>query len=168
MRAELRCRQQTASNPFKDSRRGDFQSCGRVIDGQFQAAAPLTEDVHADRVPASKRANTARSPAFSMGCAISVAVQNRGDHSIGLQPREPADKFNRIPLGDETMLSGKDSIEVNLRVIATLPMQKHLHCGFRSGHDYFRENGAQNALFVFRRTLWMRPQPSEIAAKREE
>lgn len=167
MRTKLCCRQLSAANPFENSGRGDLQHSGRCLDGQLRTAAPLAGEVNCDLVPISKRADTPRGPAFSMRCAISIAIQDGGDHPIGLQPCEPAYQFNGVRVGDKAMLSDTNVLETKLRMIAAFLMHQQLHFSLGSGHDNFREYDAQDTLFVFQalRTL---PQSSLVAAERKE
>src|SRR5437016_10749651 len=117
-------------------------------------------------MPASKRADTPRRPALSMGCAISDAVQDGSNHRVGLQTCESTNELDGVRVGDEPVLPRAHFVEANLRMVAASPVHEQLRLSVVSGHNNLHEQGAEDALFELWRALWLLPQPPQICAER--
>src|ERR1035437_8962242 len=111
----------------------------------------------------AQRADTRRCPDLSVCRAALIPIQDRGDPHVWFDPRQNSNDLHQIIVGDKPMPASANLLEVDLRMIPTLPMQHEAYClPFTGGDDLFQSDTEQ-ALFVFRQALRIIPESGQIA-----
>jgi len=111
----------------------------------------------------AQRADTLRSPLLSVCRAALIPIQDRGDPRVGFNPRQRANNFHEVIVGDIAMPTSANLLKLYLRMIPALPMQHQTYrITFTRGDD-FLQSDAEEAFLVLRQTLWIIPKAGEIA-----
>jgi len=117
-------------------------------------------------VVVAQRADTLRRPTLSVCRAALIPIQDRGDSRIWFDSRQHANDLHHVIVGDISMPTGANLLELYLRVIPALPMQYEAYClTFTCGDDLFQSDTKESFL-VLRQTLRIFPQSGEIPPER--
>jgi len=107
-------------------------------------------------------ADTLRSPLLSVCRTALIPIQDRGDPRVWFDPRQRANNFHEIIVGDIPMPTSANLLKLYLRMIPALPMQHQTYrITFTRGDD-FLQSDTEEAFLVLRQTLWIIPEAGEI------
>ena len=164
-RTGLRRRQLFQPNQPQNSGRRDAEDDGDFTHGHFVARGPLSLTVDWNSMVVAQRADTPRRPDLSMCCAALIPIQNCGDSRVWFDPRQCANDFHGIIVGDIPMPTGVILLKLYLCVISALPMQHETYSlTLRRSNDLFQRD-TKEPFLVFRRTLRIIPESGEIPCK---
>ena len=113
----LRRRQLFQLNQPQNSSRCDAECGGAFTDGHLAAGLPLSLTVDRNRMVVAQRADTLHSPGLSVGRTALIPIQNRGDARVWFDPCQDANDLHEIIVGDISMPTGANLLELYLRVI---------------------------------------------------
>src|SRR5579863_1885237 len=158
----LRRRQLFQPNQPQNSGRCDTECGGTFTDGHLVAGLPLSLTVDRNRMVITQRADALRSPLLAVCRMALIPIQDRGDPRVWFDPRQCANDFDEIIVGDMPMPTGANLLKLHLRMIPALPMQYEAYrLAFTRGDDFFQSN-TEEAFLVLRQTLWIVPEAGEI------
>src|SRR5947209_14979512 len=101
----------------------------------------------------AQRADTLRGPLLSVCRTALIPIQDRGDPRVWFDPRQRANDFHDIIIGDIPMPPSANLLKLYLRMIPALPMQYEAYClAFTRGDDFFQSDTKETFL-VLRQTL---------------
>src|SRR5664279_2325249 len=158
----LRRRQLFQPNQPQYSGRCDAE-CGRTFtDGHLVAGLPLALTVDRNAMVITQRADALRSPLLSVCRTALIPIQDRGDPRVWFDPRQRANDFHEIIVGDIPMPTSANLLKLYLRMIPALPMQHQAYrLTFTRGDDFFQSD-TEEAFLVLRQILWIIPEAGEI------
>src|SRR5664279_2863555 len=119
----LRRRQLFQPNQPQNSSRCDAECGGAFTDGHLAAGLPLSLTVDRNRMVIAQRADALRSPVLSVCRTTSIPIQDRGDPRVWFDPRQHANDFHEIIVGDIPMPTSANLLKLYLRMIPALPIQ---------------------------------------------
>src|SRR5882672_8629734 len=99
----------------------------------------------------AQRTDESSSPRLSMGAAPTHLIENRGDPRVRLNPSQRANDFDKVCVGHISVLAIAKFLQLQLRVVAALPMQHQTNGVLFRGGDNLLERDAQNALLMLGR-----------------
>src|ERR1700737_1967644 len=140
----------------------DAECSGTFTDGHLVAGLPLSLTVDRNRMVITQRADALRSPLLSVCCPALIPIQDRGDPRVWFDPRQGANDFHEVIVGDIPMPASADLLKLYLCMIPALPMQHQAYrLAFTRGDDFFQRD-TEEAFLVLRQTLWIIPEAGEI------
>jgi hypothetical protein len=155
-------------NQPQNSGRRDAKDGGGFTDGHLVAPVSFSLTVDRNSMAVAQRANMPRRPDLPMCCAALIPIQNCGDPRIWFDPRQCANNFHEIIVGDIAMPTSADLLKLYLRVIFALPMQHEAYgLALRRSNDLFQRD-TKEPFLVFRRTLRIIPKSGEIPCKGQQ
>jgi hypothetical protein len=102
-------------NQPQNSGRRDAKDGGGFTDGHLVAPVSFSLTVDSNSMAVAQRANMPRRPDLPMCCAALIPIQNCGDPRIWFDPRQCANNFHEIIVGDIAMPTSADLLKLYLR-----------------------------------------------------
>jgi hypothetical protein len=91
-----------------------------------------------------------------------IPIQDRGDPRVWFDPRQRANDFHEIIVGDIPMPTGANLLKLYLCMIPALPMQHQAYrLTFTHGGDFFQSD-TEEAFLVLGQALWIIPEAGGI------
>ena len=106
----------------------------------------------------AQRADALRSPLLSVCRTALIPIQDRGDPRVWFDPRQRANDFHEIIVGDIPMPASANLLKLYLRMIPALPLQYEAYCLAFTRDDDFFQSDTKETFLVLRQTFWIIPE----------